>query len=340
MTEKNRICIIGAGAIGGVVAGLLKKAGHDITLVTRHPDSAALITATGIKVSGFRGEFTIQIPATAKTEELEGSFDYVLIVTKADGLQAAARDILPFIHDQSRVVSMQNGICEDLLAEIVGNERTVGCVVGWGGTMHAPGVVEMTSGGEFIVGNWGRGKDESLEQLSHILSDVIECRSSDEIYPELYSKLIINSCITTLGAVCGLYLGEMLAMKKARRLFIEIIREAMKVAEAMDLEVPPGASGKLDYYNFLKPGPVAELKRHIMLRVIGLKYRRLKSSSLQSLERGRPTEIDHYNGYIAAKGKEHKVSCPVNQQLTDMVHEIERGSRQISPANFGELDQA
>jgi len=332
-----RICIIGAGAIGGVVAGILVREGADITLVTKHANAAELISTSGIKVSGSCGEFTIPIPSVAYPEELKGKFEYVLIATKAEGLVDAAKGILPFLYANSRVVSMQNGICEELLAGVVKAERTIGCVVGFGGSMHAPGVVEMTSGGEFILGNWKEQRDEALEILAKILSPVVETRISDEIFQELYSKLIINSCITTLGAVCGLYLGEMLAKRFTRKLFIAIIREAIDVADAMGIRVPPGASGKLNFYKFLSPGIFSELKRHLTIRVIGMKYSKLKSSSLQSLERGRSTEVENYNGYIATKGRELSVSVPVNEQLTRMIREIEEGKRKISADNFREI---
>ncbi len=333
-----RICIIGAGAIGGVTAGVLAREGYRVQLVTRHEDMAEKISNSGLEVSGEAGDFTIKIPSVATAGELEGLFDYVLIASKADGLPEAARGVLPFLHENSRVVSMQNGICEDILAGIVGVERTVGCVVGWGATMHEPGRVEMTSGGEFVVGNWKREADEALEKLVGILGRVAETRISDNILSELYSKLIINSCITTLGAVSGQYLGEMLAGRKARKLFIEIIREAVNVAGAMKLVIPPGAGGKLEYYGFLASGPLSGLKRHLFIRIIGMKYKKLKSSSLQSLERGKKTEVDNYNGYISARGKEFGVATPVNDQLTRMTKEIEEGKREISPGNLKEIN--
>ncbi len=337
MDKDPQICVIGAGAIGGVVAGVLAREGYSIRLVTKHTDVAEKITNSGIEVSGGCGEFTVRIPSVASPGELEGTFDYVLIATKADGLVDAARDVLPFLEKHSRVVSMQNGICEETLSGVVGEERTVGCVVGWGGTMHAPAMVEMTSGGEFILGNWNREPDQQLEKLAGILGHVIETRVNSRILSELYSKLIINSCITTLGAVCGLYLGKMLALRKARELFIEVIREAVAVAGAMDLRIAPAAAGKLDYYAFLTPGILSGFKRHLTIRLIGMKYRKLKSSSLQSLERGRKTEVDNYNGYISSKGREFKVPTPVNDQLTSMVKEIEEEERAISPGNFREI---
>jgi 2-dehydropantoate 2-reductase len=220
---------------------------------------------------------------------------------------------------------------------VAGPDRTIGCVVGWGSTMHEPGRVEMTSGGEFVLGNWGRGTDLPLGELAGILSRIVPARTTENILSDLFSKLIINSCITTLGVICGLYLGEMLAKRRVRDLFIEIIREAMGVARAMDLEVAPAAGGKLDYYKFLSGEVLSGFRRQLTIRLIGLKYRKLKSSSLQSLERGQKTEVDNYNGYISEKGKEFGVPTPVNDQLTLMVREIEDGKRPISPENFREI---
>jgi 2-dehydropantoate 2-reductase len=211
MYKHARICIIGPGAIGGVVAGILVREGLQVQLVTKHEDLARKISQSGIEVLGPQGSFTIPVPSVARPDQLEGEYDYVFIATKAEALEEAATAMLPFLNNLSRVVSMQNGICEEILAEVVGEQRTVGCVVGWGGTMHAPGKVEMTSGGECILGNWKRKPDRALEELKEIFSHVVETRISPDIMSELYSKLIINACITTLGAICGLYLGQMLA---------------------------------------------------------------------------------------------------------------------------------
>jgi 2-dehydropantoate 2-reductase len=144
---------------------------------------------------------------------------------------------------------------------------------------------------------------------------------------------VINSCITTLGAICGQYLGEMLRIRKARNMFIGIIREGMDVAGAMGLRVEPVS--RLDLGSFLRgAGPASKLKRHALIRLIGFKYRKLKSSSLQSLERGERTEIDFFNGFIAARGKELGVKTPLNEFLTACVKDIEAGRREIGLSNF------
>ena len=147
MDKDLRICIIGPGAIGGLVAGVLTREGYKIQLVAKHPDLAKKISRNVIEIKGECGNFTIPVPSVAKPNELSGTFNYVLIATKADGMIYAARKTLPFLDEKSRVVSMQNGICEEMLADVVGEERTIGCVVGFGSTMLAPGKVEMTSGG-------------------------------------------------------------------------------------------------------------------------------------------------------------------------------------------------
>jgi 2-dehydropantoate 2-reductase len=336
MEKTKRILVVGAGAVGGVTAAILAREHYDIWLVAKYPELAEKISNEGIEVSGYCGDLCMKVPAVARPAELTGKFDYVFMATKADSLINATRETLPFMHEQTRVVSMQNGICEEALASVVGTLRTIGCVVGWGATLVAPGKVEMTSGGEFVIGNWNREKDEKLEEVAGILRYILPTETSDEILSHLYAKLIINSCITTLGAISGLGLGKMLARRYIRDIFIEIIREAMAVADAMDLTVKPYA-GKLDYYQFLSSGMMASFKRHLTIRVIGFKYRKLKSSSLQSLERGRKTEIDYFNGYISSKGKEYGVKTPVNSKLTRMVQEIENGMRTISVNSLEEI---
>jgi 2-dehydropantoate 2-reductase len=166
---------------------------------------------------------------------------------------------------------------------------------------------------------------------------VIHTRITGDILSELYSKLIINSCISTLGVLSGLYLGEILNIRRVRKLIMEMIRESIQVAGAMGIRVAPGARGKLDYYKFVAPGVFSDLKRHLTIQVVGIKYREHKSSNLQSLARGRKTEVNYYNGYIADRGREFGVPTPVHTQITQMVHEIEEGKRQITPANFREL---
>ena len=335
---KERICVIGAGAIGGITAAYMAKAGLDVTLVTKHQEIADIANGKGLHITGVRGDERISIPSVATIDELKGLYSICMIATKAYDMPECARRMLPLLSEDALVVSMQNGICTDALSEAVGEKRTVGCVIGFGGTMNSADERVMTSHGEFVIGLADKSRPAMLERLREALSTVAPVRVSEDIYAELYSKLIVNACITALGAVCGLYLGEMMARKDARRIFLGVIDEGVRVADAMGLKIPP-YGGKLDYHQLMRgSGSLDRLRRHLMIRIVGLKYSKLKSSSLQSLERGRPTEIQYFNGYIVRKGAECGVSCPVNARLTQMVEEIERGSRKITTDNLADAE--
>ena len=328
-----RIAVIGAGAIGGITAALMAKNGLDVQLACKHEEIADLAAGEGLRISGHCGEHRVKLRACARVEDLEGPFDLCLIATKAYDMPDAAERVLPMLKPDALVVSMQNGICTDRMAGVVGEDRTVGCVIGWGATMHGPGDLEMTSGGEFIIG-MASGEKERLEPLREALSTVTETVISGDILAELWSKLIINSCITSLGALCGLTLGEMMARRDARCIFLSIVGEAVNVARKKGIDIPPYA-GKIDYFRLMEgSGPLSRLRRHTLIRVVGMKYSKLKSSSLQSLERGRPTEIDGFNGYIARQGAAVGIPCPVCERLVTMVHEIERKERPICVDNL------
>jgi 2-dehydropantoate 2-reductase len=194
----------------------------------------------------------------------------------------------------------------------------------------------MTSTGEFILGYLEREPDEFLSEIGKVLSSIVPVRTTDNIIGHLYSKLIINSCITSLGAICGLYMGKMLSVSKVRRIFIEIIREAVEVADKMKIRIEV-FGGKLDFRKFVKGEDFfSNLKRHLLIMIVGFKYRRLKSSSLQSLERGKLTEVDYFNGYIVRNGLHYGVPVPVNSEIMRMIHEIESKKRNISLNNFND----
>ncbi len=334
-SQALKIAVIGAGAIGGATAAFLKKAGWEPILVCKHARTLAQVTSPGLEVSGLKGTHTIPLQAVLTVADLPVNLDIVFHATKANDCVAVARELRSRLHSESIVVSLQNGISEDALAEVLGRKRVAGCVVGWGATNSAPGRIEVTSDGEFVLGNIDHRPDPRLDIIKPMLDAVQPTRLTDNIMGELYSKLMINACINTLGAISGVTLGDMLAVRKIRAVFIALMQEALAVAVAMGLRVAPSTGGQLDYDKFLSgTGLIKQFKRHLVIRVIGFKYRRVRSSSLQSIERGRPTEIDYLNGYICDRATEHAVPVPVNRALMAMVKEIEAGARAPSMANL------
>ncbi len=332
---KRNILVIGAGAIGGITAARLAQKNIDVDLLVKYPDLKKLAKTRGLRVTGHHGNFTRKVNAYLPSDLLSETFDIVLIATKANDMREAAMHILPFLEKDSLVVSMQNGICEDELANIVGTHRTVGCIVGWGATMIEPGNYDMTSGGINVVGSLNGISAERITKLKKILNHLAPTYISNNIYGDLYSKLIINSCISALGAISGLTLGQMLKRKKLRKMFYQILEEAVEVANAMEIKIEPYAN-TIDYYKFLDPGLVASARRQLIVTLMGFKYRRLKSSSLQSIERGKKTEIDYFNGFITRQAAKHNIDAPLNQKVTEMVKEIEKGERKPGLNNFEE----
>ncbi len=335
-TKGLSILVIGAGAVGGITAALLKKDGYNVEIVTKHSDYASLISEQGIEVTGTCGNINVKIPAYASIHEVKEQKDLILHATKATDMIEAAHSVKPLLKEEGYVISMQNGICIDDLAMVLGRNRVIGCITGWGATMDSHGKLTMTSTGDFVIGYPDRAPDDFLKTVGEILASVVPVKLTDNLMGHLYAKLIVNSCITSLGAICGLYLGRMLSVKKIRKIFIEIIKEAVLVADKINIRIEVFGE-KLNFYKFISgKNTIADLRRHLFIMAIGFKYRKLKSSSLQSLERGKLTEVDYLNGYIVKNADKFQIEVPVNRAVVRIIHEIEQGKRKISSDNFND----
>jgi 2-dehydropantoate 2-reductase len=122
-----------------------------------------------------------------------------------------------------------------------------------------------------------------------------------------------------------------------RNIFLKIIEESIEVANALKINIPE-YSNQINYYKLVSGDSVYhKIRKHLTIRLFGIKYRNVKSSGLQSLERGEQTEIDHLNGFLVRKAKETGIDIPVNEQLVKMVHEIESGKRKIGCKNLDEI---
>jgi len=336
MTSEQSILVVGAGAIGGITAALLHREGYDVEIMAKYDDYAEMISTKGMNITGARGDFNCVMKAWGSSTEGMGKKDIIFLATKATDVIEITKQVLPFLKNDGLIVSLQNGICEDDIAKVTGRDRIVGCVVAWGGTMHSRGDLFMSSTGEFIIGYLDKKIDAKLENIAAILSVIVPVKCSDNIMGHLYAKMIINSCITIAGAISGLHVGEMLSRRKIRKIYIEIMKEGVAVSLAMGIKLEKFGKS-LDFYKVIqKDGWYSDLKRHLLMRIIGFKYRKLRSSSLQSLERGKPTEVDFFNGYIARNGVALGIDVPVNSAIVKIIHEIEAGKRKVSLTNFND----
>lgn len=331
--------LIGAGAIGGTVAVLTKHAGYDVRILCHSKATKDLIESEGFYLHGAMGELHETFTCYDSFDALQDErFDLIIIATKYQAMYDAAKKALPYLKQDGLVVGMQNGILTDSLAEIVGKDRAVGVMIGFGATRNKANDVTMTSLGEFYIGMPDGYHPPKLDDLRDMFLKVLPTQISDNITRQQYSKLIINSCINASAGITGLVLGKMVDDKRARTLYLAIAREGMRVAKGMGLDVPK--YGKLLNYKLLMlmdNGYYNMICRLVVMLVSKLKYKDVKPSTLQSLEKGEKTEIDIFNGYFVEKGKEVGVATPVNEKLVAMIHEIEDGKRAITPDNLEEF---
>ena len=331
--------LIGAGAIGGSIAVLAKHAGYDIRLLCHRTETKELIEREGFRLHGVMGDIHETFTCYDSFDALAGEqYDLILIATKYQAMPEAAKQALPYLAADGLVVGLQNGILTDQLAAIVGKDRAVGVMIGFGATRNAANDVTMTSLGEFYLGMPDGYHPAKLDALCEMFKKVLPTQISDNITRQQYSKLIINSCINACAGITGQVLGKMVDDKRARTLYLAIAREGMRVAKGMGLDVPK--YGKLLNYKLLMlmdNGYYNMCCRLIVMLVSKLKYKDVKPSTLQSLEKGEKTEIDIFNGYFVEKGKEVGVPTPVNEKLVEMIHEIEDGKRPITPDNLEEF---
>lgn len=327
--------IIGAGAIGGTVAVLLKNAGYDIRIMCHSESTKQLIEKEGFFLHGAKGEYRVDFNCYSSYEALgEEKFDIIIIASKYAAMAECAKACLPYVADGGLVVGMQNGILTEELGEIVGRSRVVGCMIGFGATRNGANDVTMTSKGEFYVGMLDGRRPKKLDEFAKMLKNVLPTEVTMDIKGRQYSKLIINSCINAVAGITGKTLGEILRDVRARDLFLNIAREGMAVAKAMNIKVPK--YGVMLEYRLLalSNGRLYNSVCKLVVRAVGLLYADVKPSTLQSLEKGEKTEIDILNGYFVEKGTEYSVPTPVNARLVEMIHEIEEGKRKSCSDNL------
>ena len=323
--------VVGCGAIGGVLTAALSETGHDVTALTTNREIHAAVSARGIKVVGegatrhVNGVVLTSLPEDAR-------FDYVLLATQPPQLEDAARAAAPHLAETGTMVCLQNGLCEERLAKIVGPDRVLGAIVGWGATMPEPGLYEKTAAGGFTLGYIG-GESVEHDDLVRALETVGPVELTQNLRGKRWSKLAINCAISSLGTIGGDRLGALMQHRFVRRLGLEIMTEVVEVARAESVRLEK-VSGTLDLSWIAlteeekasagSPGLVA---KHGLLLAVGFRFRRMKSSMLSAIERGRTPAVDFLNGEIVTRATSRGMRAPVNALVRDTVWDIAKGKK-------------
>lgn len=327
-SARPRFLVVGCGGIGGLVAAHLFAHDHDVTVLTTNTQIASAINANGFRVVGddrvnfARGKAVTALDAATKP------FDYILLATQPPQVEEAARGVTSFLAPEGAMVTFQNGLCEARIAEIVGKNRVLGGVVAWGASMHDPGVYERTSPGGFVLGRMDGARDERLEPLAFALGSIGETIVSSNLAGARWSKLAINCAITSLGALGGERLGVLMRHRFVRRLALEIMTEVVLAsrAEGVRLEKVSGTLD-LDWIALTDAernavGSTGLFAKHAILLAVGTRFRKMRSSMLAAIERGRPPAVDFLNGEITRRGQIYGFATPINAAIQAEVHAV------------------
>lgn len=331
MAEKT-ITIIGGGAIGGITAAWLVRSGLKPVVVEPWREHR-LAMIEGLMVEGCRGSFTVPLKVL-EPHQLKEPLDLVFLAVKSMHTEPVLRRIMPLITEQSRIVSLQNSINEDLIAELVGPDRTVGCVVGWGAITQEAGLLSQASPGEFVIGRLDGRIEESIEEIKGILDLVADTYITTNIYGFLWAKLLAN-CAISVGALQGKTVADMVNNPEAQKAVHGIVSEVLTVAgesgvvlETVKMKFEP------DFY-LEQRSFIAES----LLNILRESHGAILPTAYQDFLHQRPLETNHINGYVVNKGSEVGIKTPLNSLLVAMMKEIEEGRRTFGLENIVELNK-
>jgi len=331
---------MGAGGIGGIVAATLTEIGAEVTAVSTNPQIRAAVDRSGYRVVDEGEERTVRgrvAPAP------EGRHDLCILATQPPNVEEAARTALPHLAEDAPVVVLQNGLCEERIAAIVGEPRVIGAIVSWGASMPEPGRYERTAAGGFQIGRLSGELDAGVRRVAELLEAIGPTTLTQNLRGARWSKLALNCAVSALGTIAGERLGPLVRVRKYRRLGLEIMTEAVAVARAEGISLEKVA-GTLDLpwialsdADRAATASVSLTAKHALLLAVGLRYRRMRSSMLAAIERGRTPAIDFLNGEVAARGAKHGVPVPVNRRVCETVWAIAKGDARSSRETLDRL---
>lgn len=337
-----KVAILGCGALGGVMAArLAARPGISLTVINRNPGIAEAVKARGLVLADDRRRRSLPVEIVAHPDRTAGGtpFDALILATKSNGLVDEAQKLIPYLSQDCFVVTTQNGLIALELADALGRERLIpGCVF-WGASMQEPGEYRITATGPFIIGSLQAESGQSrLRKAARLLAHIFPVTISANIEGVLWSKLAITSTFTTMGLLTGLRFGSLAASSRIRRLMLAIGGELLAAARAEGVTLEP-LGGGLDIERLLSEHGYPAVLKHLLIRVIGFKHRRTESGMLDSLKRGRKTEIDFINGKLVALAEKAAVPVPYNRLAVKLAGEMEEGKRDPRPDNLDAFDE-
>jgi 2-dehydropantoate 2-reductase len=346
----KRIAFVGAGAIGGYIGTHLTALGHDVTLIDPWPAHVEAMRAEGMQLSGMTEAESriVRVNAMHITDvqslAKQSPIDIAFIAVKSYDTVWATRMIAGYLAPGAFVVSAQNCINEERIAGVVGWGRTVGCVVGGGVGVEliASGHVRRTmvrnpNVVSFHVGEPHGRITQRVEHLAEMLNAIDTAHTTDNLWGERWTKLCVNGMRNGVSAATGLGGNARDGHDAIRRICIRLGGEAVRVGRALGFTL--GKIGALDPEPLLRAAEgdaraLAQIEEQMLAGTdAGARSDLQRPSMAQDMAKGRRTEIEYMNGFIAEKGMEIGVPAPTHAMLTEVVKRVERGEIPADPAN-------
>lgn len=347
----QRIAIMGAGAIGGYAGALLTRAGHDVTLIDAWPEHVQLIRTRGLRIRGTTPEETCEIRVNAiHISDVQSAFskrpiDIAFLAVKSYDTAWATTMLRDYLAPGGFVVSMQNCINEEEIAAVVGWGRTMGCVVAYlAAELVEAGLVQRNvpikpDSKVFILGEPHSRITDRATQVADLLRAVDSAEVTSNLWGERWSKLVINSMRNGLCAATGLSGNQRDLNDGPLSVSIRLGSQAVRVGQALGYQIEPMMGLHADTLGAAGEGDQAAKQRitDVLQAAARVRSDDQRPSMAQDIFKGRRTETDYINGFIAAKGRAIGVDASLHQSIHELVRRVERGELQARAENIAGL---
>ncbi len=335
----KRYAIYGAGSLGTVLGAYITKNGGQIDLINRNKAHVEALNEKGAHITG---TVEMSVPVKAITpDEMTGKYDVILLMTK----QLYNKDVVTFLKDylsdDGVIVTLQNGLPEPLIAEIVGSNHTVGCAVEWGATLSAPGECILTSEPDSLSFHMGKMEgitDDQFKMVKDLLELMCPVHEEPNILGARWSKLLINSTFSGLGTVVGGTFGSVSENKEAAKVAVRCMKEVIDVGHAAGVEFAP-VQGKDITKLFYYKGALKRAVATMLVPIAMKKHRDIEPSMLQDIKKNKPCEIGAINGVVCEWGKKKNVPTPINDKIVEIVKKFETGELKPQAENIKLFDE-